>query len=217
MVTRRFLYVLVVTLLAGACGGGEETGALGNETPSPTSLILEKIEKGEDYELVLFSDDKSNYDAALNWCTEKHPESDCQAALEEVVGEPVDLDALYAEAKEVPSHSSYGESNDSGSSRHSYGSSGGGSGGSAKFTASVGDFGAADGDTVVAEVAIRNRGGAAGSASCIATIDNTTGNSGHDIFSTPRIKPGSVFRTRVDLATEDGTAHQTTGIRLTCS
>lgn len=183
---------------------GDRAEERAEEYYSPKSMILDEIDPGEEFEVNhnVFADDSSNYEDALDWCTQENPRDECEAALEEVVGEPVDLEALYA-AEEKASTAAE--------------SSGGASGGTARFRPSVGDFGAVDSDTIVAEITIRNRGSAAGTASCIATIDNTTGNSGHDIFTTRRIKPGSVYRARVQLATEDGTARVTTGVDLTCS
>lgn len=171
---------------------------------APENMILARIDPGEEFEINrnVFAEDTSNYEDAMDYCMTQNTSQECQAALEDVVGGPVDLSALHAAEEEVSSDSTESEST---------------SGDEPKFGASVGDFAALDSDTVVAEVRIRNRGDEAGKASCVATIDNTTGNSGHDIFSTRSIKPGSVFRSRVQLATEDGTARLTTGIDLNCS
>jgi hypothetical protein len=183
---------------------GERAEQRAAEYYSPKNMILDLIGPGEPFEINnnIFAEDSSNYEDALDRCIGKNSRDECEAALEEVVGEPVDLEALYAAENDASNEP---------------GSSGGTAGGAARFRASVGDVGAVDSDTVVAEVTVRNKGNTAGAASCLATIDNTTGNSGHDIFTTRRIKPGSVYRARVQLATENGTARITTGIDLICS
>lgn len=191
------LFLAVSVFLFNRClEGGEE--AFREEPESARSRILEEIPRGADFDLNrnVFADDSSNYEEALGWCEVEFSPAACMAALEDVVGEPVDLAELHAQA----------EGGRSGRNEDVDG----------RFRARVGDFFAHDGDTVLAEVRIKNIGSTKARASCFATIDNTTGNSGHDFFTTKVISPGDVFRARYRLETEDGTATETTNIRLVC-